>query len=99
MAETMPGGNAQRPSDVITIFGGETVEVLNTDAEGPLVLADVLARSAEDAPDLLVDVATLSGAQLVALGPRISGVMGSDDVVCNAVTDAAQRDGELACPM
>jgi leucyl aminopeptidase len=99
MAENMPGGNAQRPSDVITIFGGKTVEVLNTDAEGRLVLADVLARSAEDSPDLLVDVATLTGAQLVALGPRISGVMGSDDEVCNAVVDAARRAGEQAWPM
>jgi leucyl aminopeptidase len=99
MAENMPGGNAQRPSDVITIFGGKTVEVLNTDAEGRLVLADVLARSAQDSPDLLVDVATLTGAQLVALGPRISGVMGSDDEVCNAVVDAARRSGEQAWPM
>ncbi len=99
MAENMPGGNAQRPSDVITIFGGKTVEVLNTDAEGRLVLADALARSAQDSPDLLIDVATLTGAQLVALGPRISGVMGSDDEVCNAVVDAARRAGEQAWPM
>src|SRR5258708_4534019 len=73
MAENMPGGHAQRPSDVITIFGGKTVEVLNTDAEGRLVLADALARSAADTPDVLVDVATLTGAQVVALGPRIGG--------------------------
>jgi leucyl aminopeptidase len=99
MAENMPGGRAQRPSDVITIFGGKTVEVLNTDAEGRLVLADVLARSAEDAPDLLVDVATLTGAQLVALGPRIAGVMGSDEEVAAAVADAARRAGEQAWPM
>jgi len=99
MAENMPGGGAQRPSDVITIFGGKTVEVLNTDAEGRLVLADVLARSEQDSPDLLVDVATLTGAQLVALGPRISGVMGSDDEVAGAVADAARRAGEQAWPM
>ena len=99
MAENMPGGRAQRPSDVITVFGGKTVEVLNTDAEGRLVLADVLARSAADAPDLLVDVATLTGAQLVALGPRIAGVMGSDDEVAAAVVDAARRAGEQAWPM
>jgi leucyl aminopeptidase len=99
MAENMPGGHAQRPSDVITIFGGKTVEVLNTDAEGRLVLADVLARSAQDAPDLLVDVATLTGAQLIALGPRISGVMGSDDEVAAAVADAAGRAGEQAWAM
>ncbi|MBO0838340.1 MAG: leucyl aminopeptidase, partial [Actinobacteria bacterium] len=99
MAENMPGGQAQRPSDVITIFGGKTVEVLNTDAEGRLVLADALARSAQDSPDLLVDVATLTGAQLVALGPRIAGVMGSDDDLAAAVAAAARRAGEQAWPM
>ncbi len=99
MAENMPGGRAQRPSDVITIFGGKTVEVLNTDAEGRLVLADTLARSAADEPDLIVDVATLTGAQTVALGPRIAGVMGSNDAIAAAVTDAARRAGEQAWPM
>jgi leucyl aminopeptidase len=99
MAENMPGGGAQRPSDVITIFGGKTVEVLNTDAEGRLVLADALARSAEDSPDLIIDVATLTGAQLVALGPRIAGVMGSDDQVAAAVADAARQAGEQAWAM
>jgi leucyl aminopeptidase len=99
MAENMPGSTAQRPSDVITIFGGKTVEVLNTDAEGRLVLADALARSAEDAPDLLIDVATLTGAQLVALGPRISGVMGSDDDVAAAIAASARAAGEQAWPM
>jgi leucyl aminopeptidase len=99
MAENMPGGGAQRPSDVITIFGGKTVEVLNTDAEGRLVLADALARSAQDAPDLLIDVATLTGAQLVALGPRISGVMGSDEDVAAAIAATARDAGEQAWPM
>ena len=99
MAENMPGGRAQRPSDVITIFGGKTVEVLNTDAEGRLVLADALARSAEDAPDLIVDVATLTGAQLVALGPRIAGVMASNDELAAAVAEAARQAGEQAWPM
>jgi leucyl aminopeptidase len=99
MAENMPGGRAQRPSDVITIFGGKTVEVLNTDAEGRLVLADALARTAQDAPDLIIDVATLTGAQVVALGPRIAGVMGSDDEVAAAIADAARQAGEQAWPM
>jgi leucyl aminopeptidase len=99
LAENMPGGAAQRPSDVITIYGGKTVEVLNTDAEGRLVLADAIARSAADSPDLVVDVATLTGAQLVALGPRISGVMASDDAVRDGVVDAARRSGEAAWPM
>jgi leucyl aminopeptidase len=99
MAENMPGGHAQRPSDVITIYGGKTVEVLNTDAEGRLVLADALARSAEDHPDLVVDVATLTGAQVVALGSRVSGVMGSDAATADAVVDAARRAGEQAWAM
>jgi len=99
MAENMPGGQAQRPSDVITIFGGKTVEVLNTDAEGRLVLADALARSAEDKPDLIIDVATLTGAQLVALGPRIAGVMATDDELAAAVADTARQAGEQAWPM
>jgi leucyl aminopeptidase len=99
LAENMPGGSAQRPSDVISIYGGKTVEVLNTDAEGRLVLADGIARSAADSPDLVVDVATLTGAQLVALGPRISGVMGSDDGTRDGVVDAARRSGEAAWPM
>ncbi len=99
MAENMPSGTAQRPSDVITIFGGGTVEVLNTDAEGRLVMADALARSAADSPDLLIDVATLTGAQLVALGPRIMGVMANDDTVLDGVVDAAKRAGEGAWPM
>jgi leucyl aminopeptidase len=99
MAENMPGGRAQRPSDVITIFGGKTVEVLNTDAEGRLVLADALARSAEDSPDLIIDVATLTGAQLVALGPRIAGVMASSDELAAAVAEAARQAGEQAWPM
>jgi leucyl aminopeptidase len=99
MAENMPSGTAQRPSDIITMYGGRTVEVLNTDAEGRLVMADALARSAADSPDLLIDVATLTGAQLVALGPRIMGVMANDDGVLHGVVDAARRAGEAAWPM
>jgi leucyl aminopeptidase len=99
MAENMPSGTAQRPSDIISIYGGRTVEVLNTDAEGRLVMADALARSAADSPDLLIDVATLTGAQLIALGPRIMGVMSNDDSVLHGVVDAATRAGEGAWPM
>jgi leucyl aminopeptidase len=99
LAENMPGAGAQRPSDVITIYGGTTVEVLNTDAEGRLVLADALARSAEDSPDLLVDIATLTGAQVVALGNRVSAVMANDDAVRDGVADAAGRAGEAFWPM
>ena len=99
MAENMPSGTAQRPSDVLTTYGGKTVEVLNTDAEGRLVLADALVRAGEDDPDVLVDVATLTGAQLVALGSRTSAVMANDDSLRAAITAAADASGELMWPM
>jgi leucyl aminopeptidase len=99
IAENMPGGAAQRPSDVITIYGGKTVEVLNTDAEGRLVLADGLARSAEDSPDVVVDVATLTGAATVALGLRTAGVMGSSDAVAAEVAAIMREAGEPAWAM
>jgi leucyl aminopeptidase len=98
-AENMPGGAAQRPSDVITMYGGKTVEVLNTDAEGRLVMADGLARSGEDNPDLVVDIATLTGAQVVALGNRTAGVMGSSDAVAAAVAEVLRTAGEPAWAM
>lgn len=79
MAENMPSGTAQRPGDVLTQYGGTTVEVLNTDAEGRLILADAIVRASEDDPEYLIDVATLTGAQMVALGTRTPGVMGTDD--------------------
>jgi leucyl aminopeptidase len=99
IAENMPSGTAQRPSDVINIYGGKTVEVLNTDAEGRLVMADAIVRAGEDDPDLIVDVATLTGAQLVALGTRTAGVMANDDAVRDRVVAAAGRAGEAAWPM
>ena len=99
IAENMPGGAAQRPSDVIKIYGGKTVEVLNTDAEGRLVLADGLARSAEDNPDVVVDVATLTGAATVALGGRTTGVMGSSDAVAAEVAAIMREAGEPAWAM
>jgi leucyl aminopeptidase len=99
IAENMPGGAAQRPSDVITIYGGKTVEVLNTDAEGRLVLADAMARSGADSPALLIDIATLTGAQTVALGNRTAGVMASNDALAAEVAGAAGRAGEAMWPM
>jgi len=99
LAENMPSGTAQRPSDVITTFGGKTVEVLNTDAEGRLVLADGLGRAAQDSPDVLVDVATLTGAQIVALGNRTSGVMANDDRLREEVVEVATAAGEPAWGM
>lgn len=79
MAENMPSATAQRPGDVLTQYGGTTVEVINTDAEGRLILADAIVRAGEDEPDYLIDVATLTGAQMVALGTRTPGVMGTDE--------------------
>ena len=79
MAENMPSGTAQRPGDVLTQYGGKTVEVLNTDAEGRLILADAIVRACEDNPDYLIDTATLTGAQMVALGTRTPGVMGTEE--------------------
>ncbi|WP_369047169.1 leucyl aminopeptidase [Sinomonas sp. P10A9] len=98
IAENMPSGSAQRPSDVITVRGGRTVEVLNTDAEGRLVMADGLAAASEENPDALIDVATLTGAALIALGTRTAGVMG-DDAVTRPLLDAAADAGEAAWPM
>jgi leucyl aminopeptidase len=98
-AENMPGGAAQRPSDIITIYGGKTVEVLNTDAEGRLVLADGIVRAGEDNPVLIVDVATLTGAATVALGNRTAGVMGSSEEVAAAVAAVMREAGEPAWAM
>ncbi|MFO7251773.1 MAG: leucyl aminopeptidase [Actinomycetes bacterium] len=94
LAENMPSGTAQRPSDVLTTFGGKTVEVLNTDAEGRLVLADGLGRAAQDSPDVLVDIATLTGAQIIALGNRTTGVMANDDALRDEVVEVANAVGE-----
>jgi leucyl aminopeptidase len=99
MAENMPSGSAQRPSDVLTTYGGKTVEVLNTDAEGRLVLADAIVRAGEDSPDVLVDVATLTGAQLVALGSRTSAIMSNDDGLRETIAGAARAAGEQMWPM
>ena len=98
LAENMPSGTALRPNDVITIRGGKTVEVLNTDAEGRLVMADGLQRASEDTPDLIIDVATLTGAARVALGERYAGLMG-DDLAVEAVVSAAMDAGEMVWPM
>ncbi|MET4622513.1 leucyl aminopeptidase [Arthrobacter sp. 2762] len=98
IAENMPSGAAQRPADVLTVYGGKTVEVLNTDAEGRLVMADGLVAASLEKPDAIIDVATLTGAQLIALGLRTAGVMGSDSVTA-ALKSAADRAGELVWPM
>lgn len=98
LAENLPSGTAVRPNDVLRMHGGTTVEVLNTDAEGRLVMADGLVAASEEQPDAIVDVATLTGAQVVALGHRIAGVMGDDDLVAK-VRGAADAVGESTWPM
>ena len=85
LAENMPSGTAIRPNDVLTIRGGKTVEVLNTDAEGRLVLADGLAAASEEKPDLIIDVATLTGAATTALGTRYTGAMGDERSISHLV--------------
>ncbi|MBA2465380.1 MAG: leucyl aminopeptidase, partial [Nocardioidaceae bacterium] len=94
MAENMPSGAATRPGDVLTMYGGKTVEVLNTDAEGRLILGDALALASEAKPDLVVDVATLTGACEIALGDRVCGILGNDDALVEKVRAAGGRVGE-----
>jgi leucyl aminopeptidase len=92
--ENMPGGRATKPGDVLTIRNGRTIEVLNTDAEGRLVLADGLSLASEMQPDAIIDLATLTGACVVALGTSIAGVFGSDDALVGRVRAASGRAGE-----
>ncbi|MGZ5364647.1 MAG: leucyl aminopeptidase [Mycobacterium sp.] len=98
MAENMPSATAQRPGDVLTQYGGITVEVLNTDAEGRLILADGIVRACEDDPDYLIETSTLTGAQTVALGARTPGVMGSEEFR-DRVAERSQQVGENAWAM
>lgn len=93
-AENMPSGTAQRPGDILTTFDGTTVEVLNTDAEGRLVLADAIGMSVLEKPDLIIDIATLTGAQRIALGRRIAGVMSNTDASRDQVIAASAIAGE-----
>ncbi|MBM3661630.1 MAG: leucyl aminopeptidase [Actinobacteria bacterium] len=99
MTDNMIDGDAQRPGDVFTARGGTTVEVLNTDAEGRLVLADALVMACEEEPAGIVDLATLTGACLVALGDRIAGLMANDDGFRDRVAAAAARAGERVWPL
>jgi len=99
MTDNMIDGDAQRPGDVFTARGGTTVEVLNTDAEGRLILADALVMASEEAPAGIVDLATLTGACLVALGDRIAGLMANDDGFRATVAAAAAIAGERVWPL
>jgi leucyl aminopeptidase len=98
LTDNMPGGGAQKPGDVVRIRNGKTIEVLNTDAEGRLVLADAISLAVEEEPDLIVDAATLTGAARAALGPHIGAVFAPDDGVRQGCLAAAERAGERLWP-
>ncbi|HEU0242176.1 MAG TPA: leucyl aminopeptidase [Micromonosporaceae bacterium] len=98
MAENMVSGSAYRPGDVISMYNGKRVEVLNTDAEGRMVLGDAIARACEDGTDYLFETSTLTGGQVIALGKRVAGVMGTPEL-CERVRVAGDRVGEPAWPM
>lgn len=95
-AENMPGGGAIKPGDIITTMSGQTVEIVNTDAEGRLVLADALTYAERFNPRLVIDMATLTGAVIIALGSVSTGVMTSDDELANLILTAARESGDKA---
>ncbi|RYP83111.1 leucyl aminopeptidase [Nocardioides guangzhouensis] len=98
LAENMISGAAMRPGDVLTIRGGTTVEMTNTDAEGRLIMADALVMAAEEKPDVILDIATLTGHMVVALGERVAAIMGTDEIR-DALVAAAADAGESVWPM
>ncbi len=98
IADNMPSGRATRPGDVLRMLDGTTVEVLNTDAEGRLVMGDGLVAASREKPDVIIDVATLTGAIIAAIGHRHTGVMGDDDAVAEFLA-SAERAGEPAWHM
>jgi leucyl aminopeptidase len=101
LTENMPGGSAIKPGDVLTTRSGKTIEVLNTDAEGRLVLSDGLTLATEAGPDAIVDLATLTGAAVVALGKEVAGLLGNNQTLMDEVHAAGERAGEpnWALPM
>jgi leucyl aminopeptidase len=93
--ENMPGGSAYKPGDILKSYSGKTIEVINTDAEGRLILADALAYAAQYKPAAIIDVATLTGACIIALGDDVIGMLGTDEELKSAINKAAQTTGEL----
>jgi leucyl aminopeptidase len=94
--ENLPDGNATKPGDVVTSMSGQTIEVLNTDAEGRLILCDALTYSARFEPDVVIDIATLTGACVVALGAHASGLMSNDDELAEDLLASGERSGDRA---
>jgi leucyl aminopeptidase len=99
LTENMPGGSAIKPGDVLTTRSGKTIEVLNTDAEGRLVLSDGLTLATESRPDAIVDLATLTGAAVVALGKEVAGLLGNNETLIDEVHAAGERAGEPNWPL
>jgi leucyl aminopeptidase len=95
----MPSGESVKPGDVVQASNGKFIEIINTDAEGRLVLADVLAYAKRFAPDAVIDAATLTGACVIALGHTATGVMGNDEALVQEVLDAGKRSGEPGWPL
>ncbi|MBN2590106.1 MAG: leucyl aminopeptidase [Sedimentisphaerales bacterium] len=98
-AENLPSGSSYRPGDIITTFSGKTVEVQNTDAEGRMILCDAIAYAAKEKCDIIVDMATLTGACMVALGKHMAGLMGNDDELMKQIQKASEESGEKVWPM
>jgi len=98
-AENMPSGTAVKPGDVVTSQLGKTIEIINTDAEGRLILCDALAYARRYQPACVIDIATLTGAIVIALGHTAAGVMGTDDALVEEVRTAADRAGERVWPL
>jgi leucyl aminopeptidase len=94
--ENMPDGDASKPGDVVTSMSGQTIEVLNTDAEGRLILCDALSYADEFNPDVVVDIATLTGACVVALGKHATGLLSNDQELADELLDAGQASGDRA---
>ncbi|EPN34582.1 multifunctional aminopeptidase A, partial [Pseudomonas syringae pv. actinidiae ICMP 18807] len=95
-AENMPSGTATRPGDIVTTMSGQTVEILNTDAEGRLVLCDALTYAERFKPQAVIDIATLTGACVVALGGHTSGLLGNNDALINQLLDAGKLADDRA---
>jgi leucyl aminopeptidase len=98
-AENLPSGTSYRPGDIVTTFSGKTVEIMNTDAEGRMILCDALNYAAKQKCDVIIDIATLTGACVVALGNYMAGVMGNDEKLIKQLQLAAEKSGEKVWPL
>lgn len=98
-SENLPGGNASKPGDIVKTMSGQSVEILNTDAEGRLVLCDTLTYAERFEPELVIDIATLTGAMVIALGPHAIGLFSSDEDLVKALTKAGQDSFDRVWPM